>query len=319
MRDYIIRRIIQVIPTLFIASVLIFGVIEMAPGDPASMMLGFESTAEEIEMMRESMGLNRPAVVRYFEWIWKALTFDFGVSFINQQDVGRLILDAFPKTIQLASIALLIAVILGFSLGMLSAVNRNGWIDNVLTFLSSIFLAVPNFWLGIILILFFSVSLGLLPASGTGEIEGESWVLNFKYIVLPVSALAVGQIAVFTRYMRSSMIDVISTDYIRTARAKGLVERVVLTKHALRNALIPVVTIIGIQFARLLAGEVVIESMFAYTGLGRLVISSILNRDYPVIQASLTFVVCLFVFVNFVVDISYGYFDPRIRLTRKGE
>jgi peptide/nickel transport system permease protein len=155
-----------------------------------------------------------------------------------------------------------------------------------------------------------------LPASGTGEISGESWFLNFKYLTLPVASLAVGQIAVFTRYMRSSMIDVLSTDYIRTARAKGLIERVVLTRHALRNALIPVVTIIGIQFARLLAGEVVIESMFAYTGLGRLVITSILNRDYPVIQASLLFVVVLFIVVNFLVDISYGYFDPRIRLSR---
>ncbi len=316
MRDYIIRRILQVIPTLVIASILIFGIIELAPGDPAAMMLGFEATDEQIEAMRIDMGLDRPAVVRYVDWVWDSLHFDLGKSFVNQQDVGDLILDAFPKTVQLAAIALLIAVILGFVLGMISAVNRNKWIDNFLTSTSSLFLALPNFWLGIMLILLFSVSLGWLPASGTGEIAGESWFLNFKYLTLPVASLAVGQIAVFTRYMRSSMIDVLSTDYIRTARAKGLIERVVLTKHALRNALIPVVTIIGIQFARLLAGEVVIESMFAYTGLGRLVITSILNRDYPVIQSSLLFVVVLFILVNFLVDISYGYFDPRIRLSR---
>jgi len=317
MRDYIIRRILQVIPTLLIASVLIFGVIELAPGDPAAMMLGFEATNEQVEAMRADMGLDRPVVIRYFDWIWKTIKFDFGTSYVNQKEVGGLIIEAFPKTLQLASSALIIAIIIGFVLGTISAVNRNKWIDNFLTSASSLFLAVPNFWLGIMLILLFSVSLGWLPASGTGQIAGENWLLNFKYMALPVASLMFGQIAVFTRYMRSSMIDVLSTDYVRTARAKGLVERMVLAKHALRNALIPVVTIIGIQFARLLAGEVVIESMFAYTGLGRLVVNSILNRDYPVIQASLLFVVVLFVVVNFVVDLSYGFFDPRIRLARK--
>ena len=318
MRDFIIRRILQIIPTLIISSILIFAVIELAPGDPAAMMLGFEATDEQVEAMREEMGLNRPVVVRYFNWIWDLLHFDMGISFVYQKDVGTTILNAFPKTIQLASIALIIAVGIGFVLGIISAINRNKKLDNIITSLSSLSLALPNFWLGIMLIWFISVYLGWLPASGTGEIEGESWVLNIKYITLPVASLAVGQIAVFTRYLRSSMIDVLSTDYIRTARAKGLIERTVLAKHALRNALIPVVTIIGIQFARLLAGEVVIESLFAYTGLGRLVVYSILNRDYPVIQGSLIFVVVLFVTVNLLVDISYGFLDPRIRLTRKG-
>jgi len=317
MRDYIIRRILQVIPTLIIASVLIFAVIELAPGDPAAMMLGFEATNDQVEALRVDMGLDRPVIVRYFDWIWQTTKLDFGTSYINQKEVAGLIVEAFPKTLQLALSALIIAIIIGFTLGMISAVNRNKWIDNFLTSTSSLFLAVPNFWLGIMLILLFSVSLGWLPASGTGQIAGENWFLNFKYMALPVASLMFGQIAVFTRYMRSSMIDVLSTDYIRTARAKGLVERMVLAKHALRNALIPVVTIIGIQFARLLAGEVVIESMFAYTGLGRLVVNSILNRDYPVIQASLLFVVVLFIVVNFIVDISYGSFDPRIRLARK--
>jgi peptide/nickel transport system permease protein len=318
MRDFIIRRILQIIPTLIISSILIFAVIELAPGDPAAMMLGFEATDEQVEAMREEMGLNRPVVVRYFDWIWDLLHFDMGISFVYQKDVGTTILNAFPKTIQLASIALIIAVGIGFVLGIISAINRNKKLDNIITSLSSISLALPNFWLGIMLIWFISVYLGWLPPSGTGEIEGESWILNFEYIALPVASLAVGQIAVFTRYLRSSMIDVLSTDYIRTARAKGLIERTVLAKHALRNALIPVVTIIGIQFARLLAGEVVIESLFAYTGLGRLVVYSILNRDYPVIQGSLIFVVVLFVTVNLLVDISYGFLDPRIRLTRKG-
>jgi len=317
MRDYIIRRILQIIPTLIISSILIFIVMELAPGDPAAMMLGYEATNEEIELMRQNMGLDRPIVVRYFDWIWDVLHFNLGLSFVYQKDVGVMILNAFPKTLQLASIALLIAVVFGFTLGIISAINRNNKFDNIITFLCSISLSVPHFWLGIMLILFISVSLGWLPASGTGEIEGESWILNFKYIALPIASLTLGQIAVFTRYMRSSMIDVLSTDYIRTARAKGLIERTVLTKHALRNALIPVVTIIGIQFARLLAGEVVIESMFAYTGLGRLVIYSVLNRDYPVIQGSLLFVVVLFVTVNFLVDISYGVFDPRIKLSRQ--
>jgi len=312
---YLIRRLLLLVPTLFLASILIFAVITLAPGDPARMMLGTQATPEEIEAERERLGLNQPIPVRYAIWLGDVATFNLGVSQSNRRPVSALVADAFPYTLRLALSALTVAILIGFPLGILAAVNANRRIDAIITALTSLGLAMPAFWLGLLLILFFSVELQLLPPSGVGS-SSQPWYQNIQFMVLPITTIAVSNLAVISRYVRSAMIDILSADYVRTARAKGLSERVVVVRHALRNALIPVVTILGIQFGRLLGGAVVTEAVFAYPGIGRLVISSILNRDYPVVQATLMLVVLVFLFTNIIVDLSYAYLDPRVKLER---
>lgn len=315
MRRFLLKSILQLIPTLFIASILIFAIIALSPGDPVAMLLGPEATPEQIEAEQARIGLDKPIVVRYAVWLSDVVQFKLGYSLTNGRPVSELITTAFPKTVQLAIISMLVSVFFGFILGILSALKPNSPVDAVITTLSSIALAVPNFWLGLMMILIFSVRLKWLPPSGTGEIEG-SYILNFKYLLMPVITIAVPQIAVFARYMRSAMLDVLSTDYIRAARAKGLFESRVISHHALRNAMIPVITIVGIQFGRLLAGAVITEAVFAYSGIGRLILVSIMNRDYPVVQASLMLVVVIFIITNLLVDLSYGILDPRVRVAR---
>lgn len=315
MGRYLIRRLLLLLPTLLLASILIFAVITLAPGDPARMMLGTQATPEEIVTERERLGLNQPIPVRYAIWLGDVATFNLGVSQSNRRPVSSLVADAFPHTLRLALSALAVAILIGFPLGILAAVNANRRIDAIITGITSLGLAMPAFWLGLLLILFFSVELQVLPPSGVGA-ANQPWYQNVQYLILPVITIAVSNLAVFSRYVRSAMIDILSADYVRTARAKGLSERVVIVRHALRNALIPVVTILGIQFGRLLGGAVVTEAVFAYPGIGRLVISSILNRDYPVVQATLMLVVLVFLFTNIIVDLSYAYLDPRVKLER---
>jgi len=315
MRRFLVRSFLQLIPTLFIASILIFAIIVLSPGDPVAMKLGTEATAEQIQAERARLGLDKPIIVRYVVWLSDMFHFDLGFSLSNGQPVGSLIANAFPKTLQLAVISMFIAVFFGFILGIISALRPNSILDMAITSLSSLFLAIPNFWLGLMMILIFSVKLKWLPPSGTGEIDG-TYILNFRYLLMPVISIAVPQIAVFARYMRSAMLDVLSTDYIRAARAKGLFESRVISHHALRNAMIPVVTIIGIQFGRLLAGAVITEAVFAYSGIGRLILVAIMNRDYPVVQSSIMLVVLIFIITNLLVDLSYGFLDPRVRVAR---
>jgi ABC-type dipeptide/oligopeptide/nickel transport system permease component len=217
--------------------------------------------------------------------------------------------------LRLALTSLAVALLIGFPLGMLAATNANRRIDAIVTGFNSLGLAMPSFWFGLLLILFFSVQLKWLPASGIGE-PNQSFIARLPYLIMPVATIAISNMSVFSRYVRSAMIDVLSADYVRTARAKGLAENVVIARHALRNALIPVVTIIGIQFGRLLGGAVVTESVFAYPGIGRLVINSIQNRDYPVVQATLMLVVLIFLITNIIVDASYAWLDPRVKLER---
>ncbi len=315
MGPYLIRRLLLLVPTLLFASILIFAVITLAPGDPARMMLGTQATPEEIVVERERLGLNQPIPVRYAIWLGDVATFNLGVSQSNRRPVASLVADAFPHTLRLALSALTVAILIGFPLGILAAVNANRRIDAIITAVTSLGLAMPAFWLGLLLILFFSVTFQWLPPSGVGS-SSQPWYQNLPYLILPIITIAVSNLAVISRYVRSAMIDILSADYVRTARAKGLSERAVIVRHALRNAMIPVVTILGIQFGRLLGGAVVTEAVFAYPGIGRLVISSILNRDYPVVQATLMLVVLVFLFTNIIVDLSYAYLDPRVKLER---
>jgi peptide/nickel transport system permease protein len=314
---YLARRLLMLLPTLLLASLLIFVIITLAPGDPARMMLGTQATPEEIALERQRLGLDRPLPLRYAIWLADVAQFNLGRSQATNRPVVTLVIDAFPYTLRLALASLALAVAIGFPLGILAAVKQNGRADALVTGFNALGLSMPAFWLGLLLILVFSVGLRWLPPSGVGD-PSKPFYLNLHYLILPVATIAMSNMSVFSRFVRSAMIDVLGADYVRTARAKGLAERLVVNRHALRNALIPVVTVLGIQFGRLLGGAVVTEAVFAYPGLGRLVVTSILNRDYPVVQATLMLIVLVFLVTNIVVDLSYAYLDPRVRLERTG-
>lgn len=313
MLPYLIRRVAMLVPTLFLASVLIFAIIQFAPGDPALMMLGTEATPEQIEREQRRLGLDKPVPVRYVVWISDVARLNLGTSQVNNQPVTRLVADAFPNTLRLALSALSLAILIGFPLGIWAAVRQNRNADFAVTSFSSLGLSIPSFWLGLLLIIVFAVKLKWLPPSGVGD-PGKSFLFNLEFLVLPVITIAVSNMAVFSRFVRSAMIDVLASDYVRTARAKGLRESTVIAHHALRTTLLPIVTAVGIQFGSLLGGAVVTESVFAYPGIGRLIVRSILNRDYPVVQATLMLVVAIFLITNIIVDLSYAYLDPTVKL-----
>jgi ABC-type dipeptide/oligopeptide/nickel transport system permease component len=313
MLRYVIRRLLMLIPTLFLSSILIFAIIQFAPGDPARMMLGTEATEEQVERERVRLGLDKPVPVRYVVWLSDVARLNLGRSQVNNQPVTHLLADAFPNTLRLALVALTVAILIGFPLGIWAAVRQNRGVDFAVTTFNAVGLAVPSFWLGIILILLFSVRLQWLPPSGIGEPD-TFFLFNLPFLVMPVVTIALSNMSVFSRFVRSAMIDVLATDYVRTARAKGLPEHVVVTRHALRTTLLPLVTTVGIQFGALLGGAVVTESVFAYPGIGRLIVRSILNRDYPVVQATLMLVVAIFLITNILVDLSYAYLDPSVKL-----
>jgi peptide/nickel transport system permease protein len=315
--SYLVRRWLQLIPTLVLASVLVFTIIALAPGDPVRMKLGTEATPEQVASERTRLGLDQPVPIRYAVWVGDVVSLNLGRSLVNNRPVTTLIGDAFPNTLRLALSAYLIALAIGLPLGCFAAVRANTRVDSLITGLNSLGLAVPSFWLGMLLILVFAVSLQWLPPSGVGN-PGQPWYLSLQFLVLPTITIAVSNLSVFSRFVRSAMLDVLSMDFVRTARAKGLREPMVIGRHALRNALIPVVTVLGIQFGRLLGGAVVTEAVFAYPGLGRLVVTSIQNRDYPVVQGALMVVVVIFLLTSIVVDLSYAYLDPRVSLRRGG-
>jgi peptide/nickel transport system permease protein len=310
---YLLRRWLQLLPTLLLASVAVFAIISLAPGDPVRMKLGTEATAEEVANERTRLGLDRPIPVRYAVWLSDVARLNLGRSQVNNRPVTTLVAEAFPNTLRLSMTAFCLAVLIGLPLGCLAAVRQNRLADVLITSLTSLGLAVPAFWLGMVLILVFSVALQWLPPSGVGD-SGQPWYLSLRFLILPVATIAVSNLSVFSRFVRSAMIDTLGMDFVRTARAKGLPPRVVVARHALRNALLPVVTVLGIQFGRLLGGAVVTEAVFAYPGLGRLVVTSIQNRDYPVVQGALMLVVVIFLLTSILVDLSYAYLDPRLTL-----
>lgn len=315
MHRYLVWRIAQVLPTLFLASIAIFLIITLAPGDPALMSLGEEATREELEAERVRMGLYKPLPVRYAIWLGDVARLNLGTSLVQNRPVTTLIKEAVPNTLRLALAGMVVALPIGFALGIAAALKQDSWIDSLVTGFNALALSVPSFWLGIILVLVFAVWLKWLPPSGTRSLD-KSWIYDLRYLILPVTSLSFGRLAVFSRFVRSSLLDVMSADYVRTARAKGLRERIVVSRHALKNAMIPVLTIVGVQFGKMLGGAVVTESVFAYSGMGRLVMTAIRNRDYPVVQGGLMVVVLIFLLTNFVVDMSYGYLDPRIGYER---
>ncbi|MBI2162337.1 MAG: ABC transporter permease [Candidatus Rokubacteria bacterium] len=312
MRRYIARRGAAVVATLFFVSVLVFVVIRVLPGDPALVIMGTEGSPEAVARLREAMGLNRPIVVQYVDWLWRALRGDLGVSIQYDVPVGRLILSRLPLTLPLTLMAALLMILTALPLGLYAATRHRRAGDYAAMVVSQLGIAVPGFWAGLLLILLFSVRLGWVQSGGFEGWSNGLWP-GVRSLLLPAVALGLFQAAVLVRATRSSVLDVLREDYVRTARAKGVGEARVIAKHTFRNALIPVVTVAGIQLGQLMAGSIVLESVFALPGLGRLALGAISARDLPVVQGVTLFVASCIVLINFAVDLAYGFLDPRIR------
>ncbi|KGA96140.1 glutathione ABC transporter permease [Alkalihalobacillus alcalophilus ATCC 27647 = CGMCC 1.3604] len=305
MIKFIIRRLIQTIPVLIGVSIVVFGLMFLIPGDPAQIIAGESASQQQIEQMRERLGLNDPIPVQYWNFISNAVQGDLGSSIRSGRDVTSEIMLRFWTTVELALYSTILSVFLGLIAGVISATRHNTYIDSGIMLVALLGLSMPNFWLGLMLIKYFAVDFGMFSASGWGE---------FRQMVLPVITLGTSGAAVIARMTRSSMLEVIGQDYIRTARAKGVKEQIVIYRHALKNALIPVVTVVGLSFGSLLGGTVITEQVFAINGMGRLMIDAILARDFPIVQGTVLVVSLLFVLVNLLVDIAYRMLNKRIDL-----
>jgi peptide/nickel transport system permease protein len=308
----VLVRLVALVPMLLALSVLSFALVHVIPGDPALVIMGGEGTPQAVEELRHQLGLDRPLHVRYLEWLAQIARGDLGQSLYNKTRVSEELVWRMPTTLALVGLALLFSVAIGVPAGLLSAAYRNRWIDHAARLLTLVSLSLPSFWLGLMLIIFFSLWLDLLPIIGYEPITEGFWKA-IPYLILPSLALGTYLAALLTRLTRSSMLEVLSQDYVRTARAKGLRDRAVLMRHALRNALIPIVTVIGINVGILLGGSAVIETVFVLPGVGQLVVRSLYNRDLPVIQGLILYVAVVYVLVNLLVDVLYTYLDPRLR------
>lgn len=305
MNAYIARRLVQTIPVLFGVSVLVFSMLALVPGDPVQLMLSeFQTSPDQIARLRSQLHLDEPLPVQFGRFVWDAVHGDLGTSIRTRRPVSTEIADNFPSTLQLAVAGLVVAGVLGITLGIIAAASTRGGVQLGAMLLALIGVSMPSFWLGLLLIFAFSLQIRLFPATGGGDLQ---------HLVLPAITLGLGAAAILARLTRSSMLEVLRQEYVTTARAKGLAEWLVILRHALKNALIPVVTIFGLQFGQLLAGTVVVETVFARPGLGRLIIDGILNKDFPVVQGVVLVVAVSYVLVNLLVDIVYAVLDPRIR------
>ena len=314
MTPYIVNRLLQAIPVFFIIGVVTFGLMRVPAGDPVTFMSAEnpEMTNEMIDALREDLGLQRPLIVQYLDWQWGVLQGDLGYSYLNSFPVLTLIGQRLPKSIELALVALALGLPIAMAGGILAAVYRGSWIDNIATGFVTAGISVPSFWLAIMLIIVFAVNLGWVPATGYVSIFDDP-VKHIKLISLPAVTLAVVVAAPAMRFLRANLIEVFEQDYIRTARAKGLTERVVISRHSLKNALIPTVTFLGVQSGHLLAGTVVIEFVFGWTGLGWFTVEAVQSSDFLIVQGTVLVYAALFMGINIAVDILYAYLDPRIR------
>lgn len=310
MGRFIFKRVLQMIPVLLGISIIIFTIMQLAPGEPARLILGEKATEEQVRELSKELGTDRPAVEQYFKYMIGLLKGDFGRSYRTRQPVLDEIVDRFPTTFILAMLVMVVSTGLSVPFGVLASLRQNSLFDAITTVIALLLMAMPSFWLGLLLMLVFSVKLDLLPAIGSTE---------FIHFIMPTITLSAGNIAVNMRMTRSSMLEVIRQDYIRTARAKGASEKTVVIKHALKNALIPVVTSIGINFGSSLGGAVLIESVFSMKGIGTLILTGVRNQDLPVVMGGILVTSFLFSIVTLLVDISYGYIDPRIKAQYKNE
>lgn len=312
MTQYVVRRVLAIVPVLFGISVLVFGLVHLIPGDVAQILLGTQATDQQIETLRRTFGLDRPLPVQYVDWLSHVLRGDFGVSFRTNRPVLPDLVDRFGVTLQLTLVSMLIALAVAIPLGAASATRRGRITDGVSRVVALLGLSIPNFWLGTLLILFVSLVLHWLPPVGFVSLLDNPW-LGMQTLILPALALGTAVAAFIMRMVRSSLLEVLRQDYIRTAYAKGLQDRNVLYRHALKNAFIPVLTVIGVQIGYLLGGAVIIESIFSLPGMGRFLLDSISNRDYSIVQGGVLFIALIFCLVNLSVDLVYGWLDPRIR------
>lgn len=316
MGKYILKRIAGVIVTLLILSVAIFSITHIMSGDPALAMLGSDASAEQVEALRAEMGLDQPLTAQYISWIKDTISGDLGDSYFRHQTVIQALSERIGPSTELAIISELIAILIGIPLGITAAKRKGGAVDLVASSTAILGMSMPAFLLGLLFILVFSVNMGVLPVSGYVTVAKAGLATHLSYMVIPCVTMGLVQSALIMRITRSSFAEVMGKDYIKTAKAKGLKERVILYKHVFRNAGATIVTILGQSFGSLIAGVAVLETMFNIPGMGQLIVDSVLKRDYPVIQGAVLFVSILYVLINLVVDISYGFIDPRIRVTR---
>jgi len=313
MGRYILRRLLQAIPVIFFSTFVVFLVIHLIPGDAAAVLAGPNATPEALAAIRKEMGLDQPLLVQYALWITHVLQGDLGKSTLSGQPISKLLEARAPATLELTIAAMTLSLLIAIPLGVLSAIHVRGRLEWVISTIQSLWLAIPNFWAGILAIIFFSLVLRWLPPGGrvadASDIGG-----SIKSLILPATTLSLFLAAGLSRFIKFNMLEVFFDDYVRTARAKGLSDTAVTYKHAFRNAMLPVITILGVQFASLLGGTVIIESVFSWPGVGGLMLDGISNRDYAVVQGGLLLLVMIFIIINLVVDLTYALVDPRIRI-----
>lgn len=312
MSGYIIKRVLLLIPIALGVALVVFLIMHIAPGDPVRIMLGDDATPELIIKVRHELGLDLPIHIQYFVWLSNIIKANLGNSIATGRPVLETIVERIPVTLELTITSLILATIIAIFLGTISALHRGGWIDQTTRLFALFGISMPYFWFAVVLLMIFSFRLGWLPVYGRG---GPMWTLNgLKHAVLPVAVLSLANLALLTRLTRSIMIDVLGEDYIKTARGKGLPKRVVIYKHALRNALIPIVTIVGLRLAYTFGGAVVTETVFAWPGMGRLIVHAMYQRDIPVIQGVTLMFAIVIILANLFIDLLYAYLDPRIRI-----
>lgn len=311
MTRFILRRLVLLLPVMLIVGIMTFLLVHLTPGDPAAVMLGPDATAEEVERLRDDLGLDEPLPVQFWIWVKGVAQFDLGQSLFLARPVTEAILNRAEPTGLLTLYSMAISIAIGVPAGIIAAIRRGSWIDRILMVVAISGAAIPNFFLGILLILLFAVTLGWLPSGGYVNLADDP-IGHFKVMIMPAFAIGLSAAGLLARLTRSSMLDVLGEDFIRTARAKGLAFRVVVSRHALRNALIPVVTVIGYSLGSALGGAVVTETVFAIPGMGRLVVQSVVRRDFPVIQGAVITIAMFYVLANLLVDVLYVFIDPRI-------
>ncbi len=323
MRKYIIRRLLQLIPLLIGVSLISFFVMHLAPGDPTQLFTDPSVKPEELARIRANWGLDKPIIMQYLYWLKNALRGDFGIAYMIGRPVIEVVFERLPATLLLMVSSMILTLLITIPLGVISAIKKNSWFDNFVTVFSFIGMSIPSFWLALMLMLLFSVNLGWFPAVGmySSLLKSQSlWVRVLDvawHMVLPLATMTIVSLAGLTRYQRAAMLEILNQDFIRTARAKGLSERRVLFKHALRNALIPIITILGLSLPDLFGGAFIIETIFAWPGMGRLGVTAIFSRNYPLIMGIVVFSAVLIVLGNLLADIGYALVDPRIRYKKE--